>query len=283
MLLPRFETGNAYVQSGTLAVVSASGGTPRKLADGVIGADWAPDGKSLAVLRFAEGKWRLEYPLGKLLYASPNQVYCIRVSPKGDEVAFFEYDDEGKVAVAVVDRSGARKVWSGDWPNWWTLAWSPAGDEIWFGAAAAVTRPACPPSTGVARCGPCSPRRARSSFTTSRETAASWPLRSRRRAMFGGRVGDASERNLSWLEDSRVADLSSDGKLALLSELSEREAGLHGVYLRSMDGSPPVRLGSGKAKELSRDGKWALAIRGDALVALPTAAGEERVLETGFA
>ena len=49
-----------------------------------------------------------------------------------------------------------------------------------------------------------------------------------------------------------------------------------------MDGSPPVRLGSGKAKELSRDGKWALAIRDDALVALPTAEGEERVLATGF-
>ena len=135
VLLPRFETGNAYVQSGTLAVVSASGGTPRKLADGVIGADWAPDGQSLAVLRVAEGKRRLEYPLGTLLHASPNEVYCIRVSPKGDEVAFFEYDDQGKVAVAVVDRSGVRKVWSGGWPNWWLLAWSPAGDEIWFGAS----------------------------------------------------------------------------------------------------------------------------------------------------
>ena len=283
VLLPRFETGNAYVQSGTLAVVSASGGTPRKLADGVIGADWAPDGQSLAVLRVAEGKRRLEYPLGTLLYASPNEVYCIRVSPKGDEVAFFEYDDKGQLAVAVVDRSGVRKVWSGGWPDWWLLAWSPAGDEIWFGASvggnastlSAVDRrgnlrtllaaPGALELHDVARGG---------GILAAQVQATS--------QAFGGRVGGASERNLSWLEDSRVADLSSDGTLALLSVLSEREAGHFGVYLRSMDGSPPVRLGSGKAKELSRDGKWALAIRGDALVALPTAAGEERALATGF-
>jgi hypothetical protein len=49
-----------------------------------------------------------------------------------------------------------------------------------------------------------------------------------------------------------------------------------------MDGSPPVRLGLGQAWELSRDGKWALAIRDGALVALPTAEATERVLATGF-
>jgi hypothetical protein len=47
-----------------------------------------------------------------------------------------------------------------------------------------------------------------------------------------------------------------------------------------MDGSPPVRLGSGAPQELSRDGRWALAVRGGAIVALPTAAGAERVVET---
>ena len=54
-----------------------------ELANGVIGADWGPDGKSLAALRIAEGRWRLEYPLGTLLYASPRPFYSIRVSPRG--------------------------------------------------------------------------------------------------------------------------------------------------------------------------------------------------------
>ena len=284
VLLPRFETGNAYVVSGTLAVVSASGGTPRKLADGVIGADWAPDGQSLAVLRVAEGKRRIEYPLGTLLYSSPNQVYCIRVSPKGDEVAFFEYDDKGSVAVVVVDRAGTRKVWSAGWPNWWLLAWSPAGDEIWFGASfggnasglAAVDR------RGTVRTLLAAPGALELHDVASDGGILASQVQATGQA-FGGRVGGASERNLSWLEDSRIADLSSDGTLALLSVLSEREAGSFGVYLRTMDGSPPVRLGAGRAKELSRDGAWVLAIRDDVLVALPTAAGAERVLATGFA
>jgi hypothetical protein len=282
VLLPRSETGNPYAQSGTLAVVSASGGTPRKLADGVIGADWAPGGQSLVVLRVAEGKWRIEYPLGTLLYASPNEIYCIRVSPKGDEVAFFDVDDKGKVAVAVVDRSGVRKVWSGGWPDWWLLAWSPDGDQIWFGASVGGNASNL---YAVDRRGHLRTLLAAPGLLELHDAARSGSVLAARvqatNQVLGGRVGEVSERNLSWLEDSRVADLSSDGTLALLSVLSEREAGF-GVYLRSMDGSPPVRLGSGKAKELSRDGRWALAIRDDALVALPTAEGEERVLATGF-
>ncbi len=49
-----------------------------------------------------------------------------------------------------------------------------------------------------------------------------------------------------------------------------------------MDGSAAVRLGSGHPQELSRDGKWALAVRGGTVVAIPTAAGEEKVLATAF-
>jgi hypothetical protein len=66
----------------------------------------------------------------------------------------------------------------------------------------------------------------------------------------------------------------------LLRVVTEREPDATGVYLRSMDEPVPVRLGSGDPQGLSPDGSWALAIRGGALVALPTAAGEERVLET---
>jgi hypothetical protein len=79
-----------------------------------------------------------------------------------------------------------------------------------------------------------------------------------------------------------MADLSSDGNWALLDVTSEREPGGTAVYLRSMDGTAPVRLGPGTPQGLSADGKWALAIRGSAIVALPTAAGEERVIETNL-
>jgi hypothetical protein len=93
------------------------------------------------------------------------------------------------------------------------------------------------------------------------------------------RTGESSERDLSWLEQSVAVDLSADGKKALLRIDSERETKGSAVFLRSMDGSAPVRLGDGNPQELSRDGKWALALRGGKLVALPTAAGKERMLE----
>jgi hypothetical protein len=51
------------------------------------------------------------------------------------------------------------------------------------------------------------------------------------------------------------------------------------VYLRRTDGAPAVRLGPGRALDLSPDGKWALAFadKADAtLVLLPTGAGETR-------
>ena len=37
----------------------------------VHGADWSPDGADLAVVSFAGGRYRLEYPIGKVLYEPP--------------------------------------------------------------------------------------------------------------------------------------------------------------------------------------------------------------------
>ncbi len=137
LLLPRVETGNPYVSYGTLAVVSASGGTPRELAENVSAADWAPDGASLAALRVVGSKQRLEYPLGTPLYESASRVFAPRVSPAGDSVAFFELDASGLWSVVLVDRSGQRQILSKDWADFWNLAWSPDGREIWFAAARA--------------------------------------------------------------------------------------------------------------------------------------------------
>ena len=69
ILQPRMHTSNPYWKWGTLALLPASGGTPRELAEDVVWADWAPDGKSLAVIRNKDGGRQLEYPLGTVLVA----------------------------------------------------------------------------------------------------------------------------------------------------------------------------------------------------------------------
>ena len=58
----------AFTRSGTLARVSATGGAPRELLENVEYADWSPDGKDLAIVRIKNGKCRLEFPTGKVLY-----------------------------------------------------------------------------------------------------------------------------------------------------------------------------------------------------------------------
>ena len=58
-----------------------------------------PTARELAIVREVDGKDRIEFPTGKVLYETAGWVSDIRVSPAGDRIAFFEtrqaYDDRG--------------------------------------------------------------------------------------------------------------------------------------------------------------------------------------------
>ena len=110
-----------YARAGTLARVPLSGGTPREVLDNVQDADWAADGESMAIVRYApeNNHWRLEYPIGKVLFDSINWISQPKISPDGKWVAFADHenpggDDEGSVAVISSDGNGKeRKLSSG--------------------------------------------------------------------------------------------------------------------------------------------------------------------------
>ena len=91
------------------------------------------------MVHVAEGKYRLEFPIGTVLYEAPGRISHIRVSPDGARVAFvdrprFEADDRGTVCViAASDKT--KHVLSEGWSSVTGLAWAPAGNEIWFTAA----------------------------------------------------------------------------------------------------------------------------------------------------
>ena len=90
---------------GTLARVPFGGGAPREVLEGVSGADWGPDGESLAVVRAVGGKFRLEYPVGTVLYETERRPPMTpRVSADGKLVAFFDFDIEGRRLLVVRDR-----------------------------------------------------------------------------------------------------------------------------------------------------------------------------------
>ena len=131
-------TAGGFRRSGTLAQLSVAGGAaPRDILEDVDWADWAPDGKSLAVVRMPKGRIRLEYPIGKVLHETSGWIGHPRVSPGGDLVAFTDHpsltDDGG--SVVLVDLSGRKKAQSKPFASTQGVSWGPNGSEVWFTAA----------------------------------------------------------------------------------------------------------------------------------------------------
>ncbi len=264
--------------SGTLARVPLVGGSPRRLAEKVTAADWTPDGINLVVLRDAGSKSVLEFPLGKPVYSSAALLTSLRVSPDGKRVALIGTDGS-HYWIDVVDAAGNTKVLAKDFIRIDSLAWHPSGTEIWFDG---VDRRPSPGLFGVSLEGS-----ERTIATTTdlevlhdiaRDGSVLVEREISRREIFGAFGGERQERNLSWLETSSATALSNDGKEMLFWEAGEGGGKNSSVYVRGTDGAPAVRLGDGRACDLSPDGKWALTIQqvsgSTRLVLLPTGAGE---------
>jgi serine/threonine protein kinase len=279
---------NGECVNGTLAQLPLIGGTPRKLMEHVYQADWAPNGQDLAVVRSNEGQFQLEYPIGTVLYKASGRIQYMRVSPKGDKVAFVDQpvlgDDSG--SIMTVDRRGQKRILSDGWKEEGGLAWTPSGDEIWFSAGKnGVNEIYAVASSGR------EPRlvfREQGNIGLKDISKDGRVLTQRgipRSRMIGFTSDSKHERELAWFDWSTSADISADGKNLLFYEWGSAGAGNWFVYLRAMDGlSEPVELGEGKAFGLSPDGKWALALRGGVppqLVLLPTGVGESRLLPRG--
>jgi Tol biopolymer transport system component/predicted Ser/Thr protein kinase len=273
-----------FLYSGTLARVPLVGGAPREILEGVEWADWSPDGSNLAIVRQEQGRHRLEFPLGKVIYQADGWIGHIRISPKADMVALIDHpqlgDDGG--AVAMVDLAGKKTTLSTGWDSIQGIAWSPGGEEIWFTATRtggdrslyAVTL------TGTIRLLARVPGEL-TLLDVGREGNVLLTRGNDRAGIIGLAPGDAKERDLSWLDWSSPGDLSADGKTVLFAETGEGGGPKYAVYLRKTDGSPAIRLSEGVGLALSPDGKSTLArpnVTPSPLVRLPTGVGEAKPL-----
>jgi Tol biopolymer transport system component/tRNA A-37 threonylcarbamoyl transferase component Bud32 len=275
----------SQVFSGTLARMPLVGGAPREVLENVQWADWSPDGTQLAVVRELEGRNRLEYPVGKVLYETGGWMSHPRISRHGDMIAFLDHPIQGDsiAGVSVVDLNGKRRKLTepyGGGAN--GLAWSPAGDEVWFTATKlGIDRALFAVSlSGKTRL----VARVPADLTLEDVLSDGRVLIARdnwRRGLIVQAVQDKAERDFTWLDWSYPVTLSSDGKTLLFREEGEAGGPSYAVYLRKTDGSPAVRLGDGQSLALSPDGKWALSSRGDNqsdLFLLPTGPGEPKPL-----
>jgi len=273
---------------GTLSVVSAGGGAPREILQNVREADWSPDGSKLAIIREIDGKDRLEFPIGKVLYTGSGYLSDLRFSPQGDQIAFFEhpvrYDDRG--SINVVDLAGRGKILSDGYQAEEGLAWAANGKTIFFGGQLGNgfnlivyaldmsghrrTVLAAPDDLWL--------------LDVAKDGKLLVSRGEYQERLMALAPGAKNEQDLSWLDSSNNAVLSPDGQTLLFSDGSTVNGIDYALCLRKTDGSPVIRLGDGNAQALSPDGKWALSIVPTSpmrLTLYPTGAGEPITLENG--
>jgi dipeptidyl aminopeptidase/acylaminoacyl peptidase len=285
LLRPKFFLHRVF--RGTLARMPLAGGAPREILADVRDADWNPDGSGLAVIHEANGKDRVEYPIGTVLYESSGYVSDLRFSPSGDLLAFHEHpskwDDRG--AVAVVDMKGNHRILTDGYWGLEGLAWSRDGRRVIFAGAAAggfyqvhdVTRDGHArlvlPSAGT---------------VTVHDVSSSGRWLLTRDDLFRRLIvkapGASAERDLSWLDNTALPFVSGDGS-TLAFDNESADAGLnYATMLRRTDGSPAVKLGEGSIRAFSRDKHWILSVVQSPVAQLmlyPTGVGQGRRIDKG--
>lgn len=280
-----------FTNRGTLARMSLTGGAPREVLTNVQDADWSPGGKDLAVIHYDKGQCRLEYPIGNVLYERDVSGWLseVRVSPAGDWLAFIDhpvarFDDYG--IVMVVDLKGNSRKLSQAYYSARGLAWSPAGDEVWFTAAENTLNHGLHAVSlqGKERLLARAPGRLNLQ-DVSKDGRLLVTREDGRIGMMALVPGEAAERDWSWLDGSWLRDISPDGRTLLFDEENTASDKTPTVYLRRTDGLPAVKLGDGTAVSLSPDGRWALANQRytspPRFVLLPTGAGEMKTIDSG--
>jgi len=265
------------------------GGRPREVAESVFMADWSPDGRSLAAIRLVDGRFQLEAPLGRVVHTAAGWLSYPRWSPDGSSIAFNEHphlgNNAGHVCIVRLGEPYQRLTPQLEMAS--RMSWRPDSREIWsasqvYGTGAGVYGITL---DGVWRCV---------------YSAPGWPMvtdisksggvllamgRPRMRLEAGTRSGGvASAVDLSWLDWTLLRDMSPDGSVVVFDETGLGAGSGPGVYLRSTDGAPAMRLADGICSHLSPDGRWVLAgnhREAQLIRMVPTGAGEVRTFDLG--
>jgi eukaryotic-like serine/threonine-protein kinase len=254
-------TDHLKIEKGVLAQAPLAGGSPRQVLEDVRWADWSRNGE-LAIVHYAQGRERIEYPIGKVLYESSGWISHIRLSPEGNAIAFINHpslwDDRG--LICLLDLSGRVKLLSREWDSADGLAWSPNGKEIWFTAA----------EKGYTRSLLAVDRKGRirtilripagltvQDIAPDGRVLLSLDVERLEMATLGR---DGRPIDISWHDWDIAKDISPDGQSILFEDASEAAPPDYMVAIRRLDGTPPIQLGEGSAGALSPDGKWAIGI-----------------------
>lgn len=285
-ILIRPEYNSHRLFKGMLSRVPVGGGAPREVLDDVSDADWSPDGSQLAVIHQVNGRFRIEYPIGRVLLEVPGYLADLRMSPDGRHLAFTQhtltFDDRG--TVNVIDTAGHMRVLTPELLTVQGSVWSANGSEIFYSSGESFNGRAVSAVglTGKVRTvlpGPggliVTDRNASGQSLVTRDDQA---LR-----LLIRRTGVARDSDATWLDISGNPVFSPDASMIALADMSTGAGSNYSVLLRGSDGKI-ARLGDGFPIAYSHDGRWILARIPSSPVKLrlySTGAGAERRIDIG--
>jgi len=284
LVLRNVQLVSGFATQATLAMIPATGGSPKDLMDGVQDADFAPDGKTIAVSRFVNGHYEIQSPAGtKLFQPQEGWVSDVRFSPDGKSISFFEHPALGDARgfVTVIDLAGKSKKLTPIYSNISGAAWHLNG-ELWFTASETGLNQALfgVDSRGDVRV----IERVPGNLTLLDISSRGRVLLSHdtlRRGLFAYSKKDNREVDLAWFDWSNLRGISDDGQSVVIEEEGEGGGPDYTLFVRNINGDPPTRIGSGQARNLSPDQKWVIAgpvNEPRKATLLPTGVGEPREL-----
>jgi len=272
---------NSGVLEGTVSVLPLAGGGMREIGRATDAADFAGDGSALCLLR---GKNQLEWPQGEILL---RQGAGFLRSPRvhGAQVAYFQSPTQAFTTIGeiMVVAKGAQPRPLARCTGFTALAWGPDGGEIWYSTFDGdESRIQAVSLQGRTRLLAQYPGRLElvDVDTAGRCLAVA---SSHLRQAFGRAPGAGRDVDLTWLDAQAPLALQADGGQVLLARGGDWETSQRaGLYVRSLEGAPATRLGTGcRTADLSRDGTTIATLETDpdgrlGLRLIPTGAGAAR-------
>ena len=286
---------DGWEPNGTLAVTALAGGAPRELYANIVGADWSPDGKTMAIVRRAANRSVLEFPVGTVIHEAPT-ILPPRISPDGNRVCFFGGAAYGELMVG--ERGGSARLLARPLGRGGHCAWTPDGREIWVESDGRAMHMSLEAITLAGQ------RRTVATYTGMiqiEDIAADGRVLitagTLRYSAHVEREGRPYSRDLSVFDATRVFHLSPDGQQVLLWDNSPGAlwdnspgAPRDMVFVRHADGAPAIPLGPGAPAALTPDGAWAAVIGNgvsserirNKLTLLPIGVGSARTFDLPF-